>query len=103
MPMENRKKTPASNYLLFFILILVVAAAAVLLLPIYREYQKKQHELSELSERLNERKEERAVLNTDVAALQNSPEAVEKVAREKFDLVRDGETVMKYQLPEKNK
>lgn len=100
---EPKKKNQTSNYLVYFLLILIVAAAAVFLLPVFRKYQKRQLELSELNRQLDQRKEENAQLNTEVANLRNSPEAVEKVAREKFGLVKDGETVMKYQKPEKSK
>ena len=81
------------------VLILVIAAAAVLLLPVYRDYQKKQQELAAVKEELNDRKEERTELSTEVTALGRSPEAVEKVAREKFGLVREGETVFRYDPP----
>lgn len=96
---EIKKKTTVSTYLLFFVLILVIAAAAVLLLPVYRDYQKKQQELAAVKEELNDRKEERTELSTEVTALGRSPEAVEKVAREKFGLVREGETVFRYDPP----
>ena len=84
-------------------LILTVAAAAVLLLPVYRDYQKKKAEEEKLREELADRKETSAALNSEVAGLRNDPEEIEKVAREKFELVRDGETVMRYDSPKKNK
>ena len=101
--MESRKKNSASAYLLFFVLILTVAAAAVLLLPVYRDYQKKKAEEEKLREELADRTETSAALNSEVAGLRNDPEEIEKVAREKFELVRDGETVMRYDSPKKNK
>ncbi len=100
---EVRKKKTVSNYLLFFVLLLIVAAAAVLLLPVYRNYQNRQAELNSLNARLAEEKIERARLNREVGGLQNSPDTVEKVAREKFGLVRKGESVLKYQSPEKSR
>lgn len=99
---HGRKKSTVSTYLLFFVLILVLAAAAVLLLPVYRDYQKKQQELAEANARLNDRKEERTELSAEVIALGRSPEAVEKVAREKFGLVKEGETVFRYDPPAKS-
>ena len=100
---ENRKKNSFSTYLLCLIFMLLVAAAIVLLLPVMRELQKKQGELTELNAELNEKREESVRLNTEVADLKQSPAAVEKVAREKFGLVREGERVMKYPAPEKSK
>lgn len=100
---ESKRKSTMSTYLLLFVLALVFAAAAVLLLPVYRSYQKKQAELGTLNEKLNDRRDESARLNTEVADLTRSPEAVEKVAREKFGLVREGERVIRYPVPEKDK
>ncbi len=95
---EVRKKGgSASNYLLFFFLIPIVAGAFLFLLPVYRDYQKKQIELNRLKEELNTRKEESARLNAEVVGLRQSPEVVEKVAREKFGLVKEGETVVRYE------
>ena len=100
---ENRRKSAVSTYLLLFVLALVFAAAAVLLLPVYRSYQKKQAELGTLNEQLNDKRDESARLNTEVGELSRSPAAVEKVAREKFGLVKDGERVIKYAVPEKDR
>ena len=74
-----------------------------MLWPVYQDYRKKQTELNDLNARLNDRREESARLNTEVADLKRSPEAVEKVAREKFGLVGDNESVIRYQVPEKAK
>ena len=100
---DNKKKSSVSTYLLIFVLVLVFAAAAVLLLPVYRSYQKKQSELGTLNEKLNDRRDESARLSTEVADLTRSPDAVEKVAREKFGLVKEGERVIRYPVPEKGK
>ena len=100
---DNKKKSSVSTYLLIFVLVLVFAAAAVLLLPVYRSYQKKQSELGTLNEKLNDRRDESARLSTEVADLTRSPDAVEKVAREKFGLIKEGERVIRYPVPEKEK
>lgn len=71
--------------------------------PVYRSYQKKQAELGTLNEQLNDKRDESARLNTEVGELSRSPAAVEKVAREKFGLVKDGERVIKYAVPEKDR
>ena len=100
-PRRKKSGTP-SNYLLYLLIILALAAAAVLLLPVYREQQKKVNELSELQEELNNKRAISAELSKEVNALQQSPDAVEKVAREKYKLCRDGETVLEYNDPGKN-
>ncbi|MDR0933219.1 MAG: septum formation initiator family protein [Victivallales bacterium] len=100
---ENTKKRTTANYLLFFVLALIVVAAMIMLFPVYRSLQKKQSELGELNEKLNNRIDESTRLNTEVAGLSHSPDEVEKVAREKFGLVKDGERVLRYPPPIKDK
>lgn len=100
---ENRGKKPGSTYVLLFVLLLVFAAALVFLLPVYRSYRKKQTELSALNAQLKDKRDESAKLNTEVNELSRSPDAVEKVAREKFGLVKDGEKVIQYAESEKER
>ena len=97
----KKKNNPHTGYMMFFLLLLLVVAALVLLLPVFRKYQKRQAELVKVNTKLNTRKIERAELNQEVSGLQNSPAEIEKVAREKFKLVKEGETVMRYQNPKK--
>ena len=98
---ESKRKSTVSTYLLLFVLALIFAAAAVLLLPVYRSYQKKQAELRALTEQLNDKRDESARLKGEVADLQDSPAAVERVAREKFGLAKEGERVIRYPVPVK--
>ena len=99
----RRKNSTVSAYLLFLVILWVVAAAAIMLWPVYQDYRKKQTELNDLNTRLNDRREESARLNNEVADLKRSHEAVEKVEREKFGMVGDNESVIRYQVPEKAK
>ena len=85
---------------LFFCLILL--GAAVLLLPVWRDYRSKEAELIKLRAELAKLKAERNEKWQEVQALQYSPDAVEKVARERFNLVRPGDKVLEYKLPEKS-
>ena len=101
---EAKKKANSSkSYLLYLIIMLALLAGAALLLPVYRNYQKKQAELQALEKTLAEKQTESAELNRQVGALQTSPEAIEKVAREKFGLAREGETIYRYPQPIKAK
>ncbi len=98
---DIRKKNAAPPYLFYLILLLAFLAAAVLLLPVYREYRKKRMELDALQHTLAEKRNESAERTRDVNALKSSPEAVEKVAREKYRYCKDGETI--YQYPQMQK
>lgn len=68
----RKKNSTVSAYLLFLVVLLVVAAAAIMLWPVYQDYRKKQTELNDLNARLNDRREESARLNTEVADLKRS-------------------------------
>ena len=98
---SKKKNNPHTGYMMFFLLLLLLVAALVLLLPVFRKYQKRQAELVKVNTTLNTRKIERAKLNQEVSDLQNSPAEIEKVAREKFDRVKEGETVLVYKNPKK--
>jgi len=102
MAWENNKRHPYDfGYLLTFIMLLLLAGAAVLLLlPSYRDYRAKQKESLKLERELEELKERRDEQLKEVNALRTSPAAVEKVAREKFNQVRPGETVLTYGKPQ---
>ncbi len=93
---DAKKNAGFLPYLPYLIVILALSAGAALLLPVYRKHQKKCAELAELRHQLANKQMVGAELNRDVGALQTSPGAVEKVAREKFGLCREGETVYKY-------
>ena len=100
MPERKKKNNPTVYYLFFFLLFLIAFAAGVLLFPVYRNYQKKQARLAELSADHNRLKRKSAELNSEVAGLRTNPKSIEKVAREKFGLVKEGESVLKYEPPE---
>lgn len=88
-------------YLACFLVFLVLLGAAVLLLPVWRDYKSKEKELFHLRAEIAKLKAERNARLEQIAALENTPGAVEKVAREKFNLVRPGDTVLEYQHPGK--
>lgn len=92
---ESGKKSPVGHYFLFFFLLAVLIAAAVFLLPVYRNYCRTQDELTAEREKLHRLEEERAELRAKVDDLRANPAAIEKVARERFNRVKPGETVLK--------
>lgn len=49
----------------------------------------------EMEEKIREAQKEQARLQQQSKALDNDPKAIEKVAREKYGMVREGETVYK--------
>ncbi len=104
MPREVKKHPYDFGYLLTFILLLLLAGAAVLLLlPSYRDYRAQKRQATELEGELERLRGERDERLKEVNALKTSPAAVEKVAREKYNQVRPGETVLTYPGPRKSR
>jgi cell division protein FtsB len=89
-------------YFFYLVVALLIISSAVLILPVYRKYQKRQTILARLKEQATLRTAECIKLNQEVYQLQNSGDAVEKVAREKFGLCREGETIMRYKEDKNN-
>ncbi|MDD2478771.1 MAG: septum formation initiator family protein [Victivallaceae bacterium] len=98
---SNRKKFILT--MIYFLLILLFITAVLLIWPAYRDYDKQQKEVYILKEQASEKRRTRAELERDVRELETKPGAVEKVAREKFGLCEEGETVILYNPPPSNK
>ena len=100
---ENKKngKTSFFTYLGYALLLLMLAVSTVLLWPAYREYKAHQKQLAKLKAELAKAREQRDADIKVYNALENDPRAVEKVAREKYRLVKEGETVLFFSKEEK--
>ena len=79
----------------------MLAVSTVLLWPAYREYKAHQKQLAKLKAELAKAREQRDSDIKAYNALENDPRAVEKVAREKYRLVKEGETVLFFSKEEK--
>jgi cell division protein FtsL len=91
------KKSSKIFPVLFLLLIVAVLACSMILVwPVYRKNLKLQKEVSDLEKKLNEKSAECIELKKFVHDLEHNPRAVEKVAREKFNLCKEGEVVIKY-------
>lgn len=98
---SNRKKFILT--MIYFLLILLFITAVLLIWPAYRDYDKQRKDVYILKEQASEMRRIRAELERDVHELKEKPSAVEKVAREKFGLCEEGETVILYNPPPTNK
>ena len=67
----------------------------LLFLPSYTKMQDLRQKNSELAKELRELKHQNAQLKRERALLENDPVYLEKVAREKMGLIREGEVVYK--------
>lgn len=93
------------NVVLGICLVLWIIVTAVLILPAWRNYRNVRAEEERQRTLLEEAKMERQQQMERKKRLENSPAEIEKVAREKFHLVKKGEIVMRYpsekKMPEK--
>ena len=96
-------KHEAKYFVWFAALLLLIALAVLLLLPVWREYRGRARELARQEQQAQMLREELKEKLAETAALENSAEAVEKVAREKYRQVRDNDTVMTYPVPQRKK
>ena len=87
----------------FAAVLLLIALAVLLLLPVWREYRGRSQELAAREKEAAALREELKNSIEENDALENSPEAVEKVAREKYHQVREGETILTYPVPQRKK
>lgn len=96
--MDGKKQKIVSAFFYIFAFSLL-AFAAVLVWPVYRKYTRINEHVMELKEELSRKNDECAELNKLVHDLEHRPAAVERVAREKFGFCKDGEIILKYQMP----
>ncbi len=98
--MAIHKDTAATLWWIIFIIIVLIMTV-LFLYPRYQTRNRKLKELHRQQEILTRKKNEREKLRKKVDDLANSPAAVEKIAREKFGMAREGETILL--LPEQKK
>lgn len=94
--MDNNKKKIFSVFFYLVIAVILISALA-LIWPVHRKYEKMKNSVDVLNEELAAKSAEAAKLNKFVNDLETGPKAVEKVAREKFGLCKDGELILKYE------
>ena len=83
-------------YFFYAVFIVGIIAAAAMIWPVYRKHKKIKEYVTEVNEELRQKTAEAVELNRIVNDLDSKPEAVEKVAREKFGMARPGETVFHF-------
>ena len=82
---------------LFLLLAIVIVISFALIFPAYNNLKKMTVRVSDLEKELEKRKNECSLLRRQLYDLQNNPKAVEKVAREKYNMCAEGETVYIYE------
>ena len=81
------------NYLWGAVLLLACGVALYFLLPAYSDYHRTKGDVSELKQSLTMQEHEIQRLQREIRSLRTDYRAIERVAREKFGLCRDGEKI----------
>ena len=100
--MGIHRDTAATIWWIVFIAVVIVMAGIFL----YPRYQKKNSKYAELRQRrevLEKKQQEREKFSSEIRDLEDSPDAVSRVAREKFGMSRSGETILVYSDPVRSK
>ena len=83
--------------MVFFALLAVIAVAAVVLVfPSFHKYNTIKKRQLEASKELDEQTNECLILRKKLNNIENNTSEIEKIAREKFNYCKQGETVYKF-------
>jgi len=86
-------------YILSMMLVGLAFLTVYTLLPGYFENQRTQSSLAQMEKALQQQQQEMRDLRRDLAALRDSHSAIERVAREKLGLCREGEKIYHFDSP----
>lgn len=90
-----RLLTAFNRVIAFFIVVGIIAAAVAYILPELRRQREAQAQVEALRRQVETRRIEVARQTRQVSWLQNNPEYLGIYARDKFDLMKEGETVFR--------
>ena len=93
------KKTLVALYVAT--LVILAIALSGMLFRSWRRLDIMKHKVAKLQEQLDLQKQEELRLSQEIFRLKNDPKAVEKVAREKYRMAREGETIYVYKTEKK--
>ncbi len=87
----------AANILLSCLVIAVICGAIYFLVPAYTQYCERKSQLQKIQQKVTRNRQSKKLLQQKIHALREDPEAVERVAREKFGWCRPGEKVYHFE------
>jgi cell division protein FtsB len=81
----------------FLILLAIVLAVAIWYLPLIQQNERMRKEILRLDVQVRQNEETTRQLKASIDALRSDPQAVERLAREKFGYAKPGETVIRFE------
>lgn len=91
-----------TKVVIFLILLAIVLAVAIWYLPLIQQNERMRKEILRLTTQIQQNEETTRQLKASIDALRSDPQAVERLAREKFGYARPGETVIRFEEPVTN-
>lgn len=89
------------HYIFSILLLLILCGGAYFLIPKYMDYRQAERRENELRQSLGQLKIRSAKLRNYIYSLQNNPDAVERIAREKFGWCEEDEQIYHFESPSK--
>lgn len=87
------------NVITLLLFVIVLSMAAYFLVPSYIRDRKARTDLEDIRESLRQQEEEFRILKQELEDLRTDYRAIERVAREKFGLCREGEEIYHFEQP----
>jgi len=94
--LEKSRKNNIISLFFYLIAVIVIIFALLLIWPVHLKYRKMKANVDSRNEALEKKTAECVKLNKEVQELESEPKAVEKIAREKFNMCKEGEVILKY-------
>ncbi|MDP8217438.1 MAG: septum formation initiator family protein [Candidatus Theseobacter exili] len=91
------------HYAFYAFFIAVILVGGVILFKSWNDLKKMRNNVYNLETKLRNKNNECSELHQNIYDLKTNPNAVEKVAREKFRLVKENEVILTYELQDGKK
>lgn len=95
----NQIRIPIGRIFAAVLFVLLLVAGAFLIYPVRVKYRRQQNAYAQQKALAELKRAERDALAREVADLESSPAAIEKVARVNYRLCKEGELVLYYREP----
>ena len=96
--MEKSRKNNIISLFFYLVAVIIIVFSLLLIWPVHLKYRKMKASVDSLNDALEKKTAECVKLNKEVQELESEPKAVEKVAREKFNMCKEGEVILKYDV-----
>lgn len=91
-----------TKVVIFLILLAIILAVGIWYLPLIQQNERMRKEIRRLNLQIQQQEEVVHQLKTAINTLRDDPQAIERLAREKFGYAKPGETVIRFVEPATN-